>query len=116
MDNVVSIRIEPDSLILQMGTTFQLRAIVEPETAINKSVTWSVSPVDIAVIETNGRINATSPGNATITVVAEDGGASDTIPLTVTTYTEAIYTGKLRCVSLDDITFVHGIGGHGHDG
>jgi len=57
-----------------IGGTLQLKAVVEPDRAINKSVTWSVaSGSNVASVDQNGLVTALSSGNARIRATANDG-------------------------------------------
>ena len=55
------------------GGTLQMIAAVEPENALNKTVTWSVSPSPgIAEIDSNGLLTATGNGRVTVIATAND--------------------------------------------
>ena len=49
-------------------------ANIEPETAENKSVTWSVSDTTLAVIDENGLVTARKNGTVYIIATANDNG------------------------------------------
>jgi hypothetical protein len=68
---------------LYAGDTVQLNAIVEPETATNKSVTWSSSDLAVAVVSDDGLVTAEGEGTATITVTTDDGGFTDSVTINV---------------------------------
>lgn len=55
------------------GDSFTLTASVLPEEAVDKSVTWSTSNPDVAVVE-NGVVTVVGKGTADITASTTDGG------------------------------------------
>ncbi len=48
-------------------------AVLSPENATNKNVTWSSSNLNVATINSNGRINSVGPGTTVITATADNG-------------------------------------------
>lgn len=79
--DVESVTVSPKTNNLEVGSTRQLNATVEPSTA-KQDVTWSSSDDEVASINSNGTVTAVAPGTATITVTAE--GKSDTATVNVT--------------------------------
>ena len=63
--------------IEELGATYQLNATVLPETATNKSVTWSSSNTAIATVSPTGLVTGHQLGYATITVKTVDGNRTD---------------------------------------
>ena len=62
----------------------QLTATVSPDTALNKTVTWSSGSDAIATVNSTGRVTLVSAGTVTITATAADGsGTVGTINLTI---------------------------------
>lgn len=81
---VTGVDISQKSLSVLETSSSQLTATVHPNTAINKTVSWSSSnPMTVSVDE-NGKITALNEGTATITVKTEDGGFTSTCTVTVT--------------------------------
>ena len=72
--SVTDVKISPNSLTLMVGETHALTAIVEPEMAFDKSVSWESSYPAIAAVDHNGVVEAKEEGSATITVKTRDGG------------------------------------------
>ena len=72
---VLSIAINPASLALDEGESAQLTAIVSPDNATDKTITWSSSDATIASVE-NGSVTAHKEGTAIITAQAGDKSAS----------------------------------------
>lgn len=57
-----------------IGETEQLKAIVEPEDAENKNVTWESSNKSVCSVSSNGTAVALSYGKSVVTATTEDGG------------------------------------------
>ncbi len=70
---VESIRVTPKHSEIKIGDTVQLTAIVEPEDALDKSVTWSSSDASIASVDENGLVTAHKNGQVTIMAKTNDG-------------------------------------------
>ena len=58
---------------VNVGETVQLTAIVLPEDATDKTVTWASSDESVAAVDENGLVTAVAPGTATITATTNDG-------------------------------------------
>lgn len=77
------------------GGKFTLKATVTPNSASNKSLTWSSSNNSVAKVDENGVVTAINGGTATITATANDGsGVSDSCKVTVITPVEKIILNK----------------------
>ncbi|ANQ52462.1 T9SS type A sorting domain-containing protein [Flammeovirga sp. MY04] len=78
---VESVSISGGNVTLQLDETAQLQAVVLPNNANNKNVTWSSSQPSVVSVDANGLVTALSDGSASIQVTTEDGGftASTTI-------------------------------------
>ena len=83
---------------LEVGKTVQLIAVVEPEDATNKNVTWSSNNETVAKVSETGLVTAVAEGTATITVTTEDGNKTAAITVTVVEPTiPSDWTLQLRC-------------------
>ena len=60
-----------------------LKAIITPEDATNKNVTWFSDDTSIATVDENGNVTAIAEGVVNITVTTEDGGKTATCQITV---------------------------------
>lgn len=93
---VESVSLNETTLTLMPGDDHQLKAIVNPDNAANKDVTWSSSNYDVVTVE-NGRVTAISEGIATIKVTTIDGAKTDECTVTVsndiTKFVSAFYRG-----------------------
>ncbi|MCR5847707.1 MAG: Ig-like domain-containing protein [Lachnospiraceae bacterium] len=67
------IGIDLDSLLLEKGTSRQLKAIVVPADAYDKSVKWTTSDANIATVDANGVVTGKGLGKATITATTVNG-------------------------------------------
>ena len=83
-DAVTGVRLFPEAVELSIGKTVQLEAVVEPETAANKSVIWSTSNDKVATVK-DGVVTATGDGEATIKVTTVDGYMTATCKVSVST-------------------------------
>lgn len=59
----------------KVGTDIQLNAIVLPENAVDKTVTWSSSNSKIATVDSKGLTKAIAVGSATITATCGEASA-----------------------------------------
>ncbi len=78
---VSSITLTPKTAEMKIGDKEQLTAVVAPEDATNKSVTWTVDKPDVATVDTKGLVTAKKAGTAVIT--AKAGDKTDTATITV---------------------------------
>ena len=77
---VSGVTLDKSALTLLVGDTRTLTAVVAPDTATNKTVSWTSGDSDIVSVA-NGVITALAPGEATITATA--GSKSDTCTVKV---------------------------------
>ncbi|MCI8652537.1 MAG: hypothetical protein HFF11_02415 [Angelakisella sp.] len=87
---VTGVTITPGSLTLEEGSTGQLAAVVQPDNASNKTVTWASGDANIAAVDGNGLVTAKAPGYTTISATTADGGKQSTITVTVTAKPPAV--------------------------
>ncbi|MCF0177481.1 MAG: Ig domain-containing protein, partial [Bacteroidales bacterium] len=93
---VTGVSLDKSELTLTEGETETLKAIVAPDNATNKNISWKSSNTAIATIDNSGKVTAVKNGEATITVTTEDGNKTATCKVTVK---EKIY--PVESVSLD---------------
>lgn len=83
-DNKVNaVILNKDNTTLTIGQEETLQATVYPTTAINKKIKWYTSNKQIVSVDDNGKIKGISIGNATITVVTDEGSKTDSCIVTV---------------------------------
>ena len=81
--NTTGVSLSQSSLSLYVGEEVQLTATVSPSDATNKNVRWSSSDPSVAMVDSDGIINAMDAGTATITVTTVDTGKTATCTVTV---------------------------------
>lgn len=69
------------------GAPYQLKAIVAPENATNKDVTWSSSNASVVTVA-DGLVAPVAEGTATVTATTADGGKTATCNVTVSPQSE----------------------------
>lgn len=69
---VTSITFDSSSLTLEVGDTHTLSAVVAPQEATDKSLTWTSSDNDVATVSNDGVVTAVNAGTTTITATAND--------------------------------------------
>jgi endoglucanase len=81
---VTGIAIEgPPSLQLMLGETFQLRAVILPDSATNQGVIWSSDQPQVVSVSESGLLAAAGLGTAVITAAAEaEPGLKATVTVT----------------------------------
>lgn len=80
---VTGMTLEKKSIEVEKGKTETINAIITPENATRKGITWTSSNANVATV-TNGVVKGISAGTATITATTKDGGFTDTCEVTVT--------------------------------
>lgn len=80
---VEGVTIDKKEVSLRMGETAALTAVITPEDATNKNITWSSSDEKVATIK-NGVVTPVGAGTTIITVKTEDGDFIATCLVTVT--------------------------------
>lgn len=79
---VESVTLEPTTAEVEAGKTVALTATVTPDTATDKTVTWTSDEPEVATVDENGTVTGVAAGTATITATA--GEKSATCKVTVT--------------------------------
>ena len=78
---VASVTVTPASCELTVGDTKTLTAVVSPENATNKVLTWSSSDGQVATVSVSGVVSALKAG--TVTITANAGGKEGRCEITV---------------------------------
>ena len=75
---------ENNKVVLNVGDSTQLKAVISPDNANNKSVEWESNREDIATVDENGKVKAVGKGKAIIVVKsAENSSVTASIMITV---------------------------------
>ena len=90
--DVTGVTLDVTKVSLKVDETKQLTATVLPETATDKSVTWSSSDATVAIVDKNGKVTAICKGETMITVTTANGNMAATCVVTVTLDTSDIDT------------------------
>ncbi len=67
---VEKVALNEESVTLIEGETLSLTAVVSPDYATDKTITWNTSDAEVAVVDENGKITAVAPGFVTITATS----------------------------------------------
>ena len=81
--SVTGVSVNPAEVTLQAGESMALEAVITPENAANKGVTWRSRNTDVAEIEDDGTVTAIAPGTAVIIVTTDDGRKTAQCRITV---------------------------------
>ncbi len=88
---VESVAVNPESMLMNIGTSATITAAVSPNNATDKTVKWSSSNTNIATVnEESGAVTAIAEGQAVITVTTSDGNMADACIVTVRRFVESI--------------------------
>jgi uncharacterized protein YjdB len=97
---VMGVTLNYNSYTLNVGDNdLVLVPFISPANATNTNVAWSTNAPGVATVD-NGTITAVGPGNARITVTADDGGWTATCDITVITPVSGI---TLDITSISDV-------------
>lgn len=95
---VTGVKLDQTTLTLDVGNSAQLTAMLSPNNATNKSVTWSANNSNVSV--SGGKVTAKTAGSAIVTVTTADGGYTAQCNVTVNASTAVDHT-ELTSLSLD---------------
>ncbi len=70
---ISSVKVEKTQITLEQGSKYSQKLTFAPKDVANKTMTWSSSNTDVAVVDKNGVIKAERIGTATITGTTTDG-------------------------------------------
>jgi uncharacterized protein YjdB len=104
--SVTSVTLNETEASLRVGNTKQLTAVVLPDNATNKNVTWSSSVPTVATVDESGKVVAIAEGTTTITATTEDGEFTATCEVTVSEVMISV-----ESVSLEQTSLIFTVGG-----
>lgn len=90
---VTDVKLNKESITLEIGDEFNIEATVLPNNAKYKDVIWNVKDTSVISL-TDGKVKALKEGTTTITVTSVDQGKTATCTVTVTKQTTQIVTDK----------------------
>lgn len=84
---VISIKLSTgfydNNILLSVGESHKISAVISPDNAEDKHISWSSNRTDIAAVDAEGNITAVSKGKAIITATTNDGGLTASCMVTV---------------------------------
>ena len=81
---VTSVSVTPNQVTLSnIRNTAELFAVISPDNASDRAVSWSSSNPSVVTVDANGRLTGVAPGAATVTVTTRDGGRTASASVTV---------------------------------
>ena len=90
---VEEITLSKETATLTEGDALTLVAVVSPDNAADKTVTWSTSDDKVATVDENGKIIAIAPGTAIITATSGDKSATCKVVVEAASY---VFTLKVE--------------------
>ena len=87
---VTNVKVLPETVNIDIGKTHAMLAIVNPNNATDKSVTWKSSNTKIATVSANGVVTAKKGGTCKITATTNDGGFTSSSTITVIVHAKDI--------------------------
>lgn len=84
LGQAICVELDKTSANMLIGETLQLHATVKPDTATNKTLTWTSDNETVVTVDDNGVLTALQTGSAIITVTTNDGGYTATCTVSVT--------------------------------
>ena len=95
---ICSITLNQENVDMTVGEDLQLEAIISPDNATDKSVTWSSTNETVAFINENGLVTAVGSGTCFIKATANDGsGKSASCKITVAKNNKLTITDVTQC-------------------
>lgn len=70
---VSSVTLTPEDVMCAVGESFEIQAVVLPENAECRDLSWSSSNEEVAVVDSTGKVTGVGVGEATVTAAAMDG-------------------------------------------
>lgn len=81
--SVTGVTLEEKEIDLILGQSVVLSANITPVDSYDRSLTWESSAPNVAIVDENGKVTASTVGEAIITVTTSDGQFKDTCKVTV---------------------------------
>lgn len=91
---VQGVSLNKKSAAMYKNETMTLKAVIKPDKAENKNVTWSSSNKKVASVDKNGKVKALQEGTAVITVTTAEGKFKATCKVTVTSKGQWVQNAK----------------------
>lgn len=89
---VTGIELNTSRLVLEVGESETLVALISPDNATNKKVNWTSNDESVAMVSADGKVTALKEGTATIVAVTKDGAKTASCKVIVDT--DGTFTGR----------------------
>jgi uncharacterized protein YjdB len=99
---VTGVSVTPQTDTIGVNTTLALNAVVSPNNATNKNVTWTSGNTSVATVTSAGVVKGIATGKAIITVTTADGGFKATSTIYVSNSIVPV-TGVTLNLAIDSI-------------
>lgn len=96
-----NIKLDAESVTLYTNDVKTLTAVIQPETTLDKSVSWQSSNDAIVKVDTNGNVTAVSAGKAQI-IAETSNGLSDTCDVTVYDHTTGVTMDETAEININE--------------
>jgi uncharacterized protein YjdB len=108
---VTGVEIVQKNVQVAVGETTKLEAVVFPETAYLKDVTWRSSNSGIAMVNSKGEVKGIKEGTSTISAITKDGQKVATTTVKVNSLAEGIHvsTNSIKVYMGDTASFTASI-------
>lgn len=106
--SVKGITLNKTSKTISKGSSYQLKAVITPDNASNKKVTWKSGNTSVAIVDSTGKVTAVGNGTANITAETQDGKYTAVCKIKVQTKvtgvslnrtSKSLYIGKTYALS-----------------
>lgn len=88
--HVTGVTLDKHNIDIYSLETVKLSAVIQPESAFVKEVTWASSNPLVATVDPDGNVTGRSKGSTVITVTTKDGGFTDNCTVNVISGTAAV--------------------------
>lgn len=100
---VTKISLNKTEVDMRAGDVERLTAVIQPEAATNRRITWSSSSDNIVTVQSNGTLIANTTGSAVITAKTVDGNHTATCTVSVLGKIELLAPSNNSSISLDPV-------------
>lgn len=100
---VTKISLNKTEVDMRAGDVERLTAVIQPEAATNRRITWSSSSDNIVTVQSNGTLIAHTTGSAMITAKTVDGNHTATCTVSVLGKIELLAPSNNSSISLDPV-------------
>ncbi len=88
--DVAGIEISPVEIYLNQSQYFNMKSVITPSNATDKTINWSSADTDIATVTPTGKITGVSKGSVKVYAQTNNGGFKDSVTVNVFDNTDVI--------------------------